>query len=348
MKFGYLEWRDEKLTLVYGSEPIQLDIGKVPFDDVKYVKLAVDKIWQLALIKEHKTKYEFWFSQNGRDWKPYPDNPENHQINLDEDWYFLYPYCNSVAITKRQNKVLDIYFEGKWQKFSLPEGARWVNIEPDGGFLAVGSRSAIRVKNLKKEVACWRKSPESLEWEENPIIMCSWWNAYRTIEMGGFEQFEEADARMEPYVFASECSCFLDDRSWFIFIKLPNGKFYAHRLPKLMVDLIKRDSKGLPVVLASNYVENIMLTWSGKKWIYHDLKKPIQKLLRQKGYLGESSLSLSYDYHNNHLLAVGGISESNQVHTKNIVLQSQNLGLEWEMIQVVDDAGTVLFNPFWL
>ncbi|HEX3048283.1 MAG TPA: hypothetical protein VHY08_26260, partial [Bacillota bacterium] len=329
-------------------QPTKLDVGKIGFEDIRQLKFQVDQHWQLALLKDKKTKCEFWSSKEGKNWTRYPEGPDNNRIDLDEDWYFLYPHFNSVAILRKQKKLFDIYSDNQWQSFSVPEGTRWIDLEPNGSLLAVGSKPAIRVKNAKEEVACWRKEKGSVRWEEKPIVMDSWWNASKIIEMGGFGQLQEADTRMEPYVFASECSWFLDDASWFIYVKLPSGKFYGHRLRHLVLDKVERDANGLPVVFASNYVQNVRLTWSGKKWMTQDLTQPITKLLNQKGYFPDTPLALSFAGHDQRLLAVGQMFRDQRARVDNIVLQSNNAGLDWEIKSIEDGTDSVIFRPFMI
>ncbi|HYH04426.1 MAG TPA: hypothetical protein VEC37_15145, partial [Bacillota bacterium] len=258
MKFGYLEWRDERLSIITDSDSTILDIGEVAFEDISYIKFEVEKYYQLAIIRKRQQKCEFWFSKDGLDWCNYPDFPGNNNINLDKDWYFLYPHVNSVGLIRNFGKIFNVCHDNKWESFALPGRIKSIDIKPDLNFLAVGSQPAKRVKNLKEEIACWRKKPNDWEWEEVPITMNSWWNAYKTIQMGGFSELMEVNAQVQPYIFASECSWFLDDQSWFVYLQLLNGKFYAYRLGNLMIDSIRRTPEGLPVVLASNYEENVM------------------------------------------------------------------------------------------
>jgi hypothetical protein len=348
MRAGYLKWQNEELTLVDGSQPTKLDIGKVGLEDIRQIKFQADQHWQLAILKDHKTKCEFWSSKEGKHWSRYPEGPENNRIDLDEDWYFLYPHFNSVAILKKRKKLFYIYTENQWQTFSLPDGVEWIDLERGGNFLAVGAKPAIRVKNAKEEVACWRKEKGGAIWEEKPIVMDSWRNASKVIQMGGFQRLREADTRMEPYVFASECSWFLDDNSWFIYVKLPNGKFLGYRLRQLVLDKVERDTNGFPVIFASNYVQNVRLTWSGRKWMTQDLTPPITKLLNQNGYFPDAPLALSFAGHEQQLLAVGQMVRNQRARVDNIVLQSNNSGLDWEIKSIEDGTDSVIFRPFMI
>lgn len=112
-----------------------------------------------------------------------------------------------------------------------------------------------------------------------------------TINNGGFSELCFADTRTEPYVFASECEWFLDDGSWFVFLKQPDGKFYAHRLKYKTLYSVDRDRAGNPVITAQNYSEGEMLTWSGKKWISRDLTKNIKSHLKKAGYAFDDDLN---------------------------------------------------------
>jgi hypothetical protein len=235
---GYLKWQNSKFFLVNESSEYHIDnIEKINRDDAGYIEFGIGKKWQIAYLNSKRTKCIFLFSEDGIHWEKYPEGPENNHIDVNEDSYLIYPHFNSVAILKRQKKLFYIYIDNNWKIFPIPDSINYIDIETDKSFLAVGSKPPVRVYNSKMEIACFQKRKNSDSWNEVPIIMKSWWNASKTIKMGGFDQLQYADTRKIPYLFTSECAWWLDDPSWFLFIEQEDGTFYAHRLKNLQIDM---------------------------------------------------------------------------------------------------------------
>ena len=123
-----------------------------------------------------------------------------------------------------------MFFDNKWKTCNIPNGVKWIDINNNLTYYAVGSKPSVKIKNQERQIACWRKDNNIEKWDEVPIIMNSWWNTFKTIQNDGFLELCMADTYSEPLVFVAEYPYFLDNISWFLYVQQKNNKFKAYQL----------------------------------------------------------------------------------------------------------------------
>ncbi|MCH8988024.1 MAG: hypothetical protein IIA92_04375 [Chloroflexi bacterium] len=255
----------------------------VPVGRIGEIGFAAGSCWQLALPGDRSPR--LFTSADGAQWSALPEAPLGGPVH--DAAVGLFPDSGLATIVEN----VSFHFHGSgqdaWSSLALPEGAVWVSPASDGGWWAVGSQPSKRIRTSEREAALWCLSANSAKWY--PVtIRASWWDAYRAIRDGGFEQLRAVDANGSPAVLAGQCAAFLDDPSWFVFTAKRSGHFAIQRLRNRSLARIVRDARSRPVLITT---DGELWDWNGRRWKARNSAHALRRLL---GDAAISAVHLSF------------------------------------------------------
>lgn len=323
MSGGWLCWQDERLLVVTGEGQIRSQLQEpVPIDRLDEIGFAVGKSWQLVLPGQDGP--HFFISPDGTTWQSVPSPPvQHHQPELSIG---LHPAANCVSVI--DGEVLHFYGVTRtWQRVSLPAGAIWASAEREDIWWAVGSRPSQRVRTADREVALWRWGGAGYDWIDI-AIQASWWDAYHAIRDGGFEQLRAVDARSSPLVLASECAWFLDDPSWFLFVRLPSGKFAIQRLSGKVLARIERSLDGAPIAITT---DGELWNWDGRQWRARGSAARIQNIMNAS--YGATPYHVHLALHADEIYGVAS-TFSQGAASQRVAIHSVDHGRSWRIVNL--------------
>lgn len=270
---GWLWWEAGRLELVSQRWRSALEsVGQVHRDQLDDLGFAVDRHWLLSIPAQ--SSHRIWARPPHGEWTALPDPPPCEDSGLG-----LYPGPGLACIVE-PDRFHFASASQSWQTLELPEGAQWVSPAADGGWWAVGSIPAKRVRRAEKEVAAWKRDAGGGLWDPLEIRASSLWQATRTIAAGGFESLIAVDGSAEPLVLVSECARFHEDQSNFLFVRQSDATFAIQRLKDCRVARLLREKGGRPLTLT---VDGEMWCWPGRKWRPRGTAKTLRRTLSNAG-----------------------------------------------------------------
>lgn len=320
--YGWLVWTEGRLAMWMDDAVVPLEgPGVVSREAAALCGFSVGHRWLLVLPGPRAPA--IWWSEDGLRWHAFADLPV-HGPTIDQVGF--HPRAGLVTVVHEQ--TLFVGREGAWSSIDLPVGASWVGASADGGWWAIGSRSAQCLRGAVREVAVWRRPAEADTWQEVPVSL-SWWDAWLTREMGGFEKLKGVDANGEPVVFASECTWFLDDPSWFLFARLPSGRFSVKRLAWRRLVNLDRDGQGRPLAFTD---DGEVWRWEGRKWVSLGFATSLAISLVQAGLLGKPTIHMALV--DQEAVATAVLWQRGQ-RSNQVALQTKDGGRNWSILDVV-------------
>lgn len=280
MSGGWLWWERGRLRLSSDGQGYGVPDLEVPTEQLAGIGFGVDRYWELAVPGPAGPR--FWWSRDGAGWRELPAPPRGFSS---EAAYGLVPRLGGLFIVEPgwlQVKRVD----EDWATLPLPDGAIWAGLGADGALWAVGSRPAVRVRNAPREAAAWHRERGAESWKAVEL-RAPWWDAYRAIQGGGFEQLRAVDATAHPVVLGSECAWFLEDPSWFLFVARADGRWTIQRLPNRALAHLERTPEGRPLALTA---DGELWDWNGQKWIPRGAASALEKALSAWGATGRRSI----------------------------------------------------------
>ena len=260
MSAGWLCWEPDRLFWRSETKDTIAELeASIPFERVREIGFTAGETWQLVIPSGDG--YRFFIGPNGPNWTVLQVVMPNGE--LDQARPLLQPHAGVVALVEWERNHLTVGTLGDgWRGRSLPLGARWAGVDTDGLWWAVGSKPSSRIPTADREVALWRDEGSD-SWREEYVRLTSWWRAVQIIRKGGFEELQAINAAGEPLIVASQCAWFLDDPSWFLFVRRNDGRFYGQRLARRRLASLNRDSAGSPL---ARTMDGECWDWTGTEW----------------------------------------------------------------------------------